>query len=247
MSFGSLPSALRDRVLHSRWNPLASIVGVRTTEPLAALTFDDGPDQRYTPRLLDVLARHGVRATFFMIGEAAAAHPEIVEAVARGGHTVANHTHSHPSLPYLSARERREQVRRCSEALGPHETRFFRPPHGHQSPGSRLDVLRCGYPVVCWGSEADDWNLHDPGWMVERLSRRLAPGQIILLHDGLWDPASEAAADRDPTLEAVDRFLERYESAYRFLPLAELLEEAPPVCAPWFKEPSPPALGRAEG
>ena len=84
---------------------------------MAALTFDDGPTPEYTPRVLDILERHGAKGTFFMIGSNAAAYPEIVRRVAEAGHAIANHTWDHPAFPSIPDRERRRQVLRCAEAI----------------------------------------------------------------------------------------------------------------------------------
>lgn len=237
MRLRRLMGAARDRFVRSRWNPLGTVVAVRTQEPVVALTFDDGPDPDFTPLLLDVLEAHGARATFFMIGERAEGDPALVAEVAGRGHAVGNHTHTHPSLPALKARRRREEIRRCSRALGSHERRLFRPPKGHQSLGSRLDALRCGYRVVGWSGEAEDWIAHDPGWIARRLRDRLAPGRILLLHDGLWDPVDEAAADRGPTVEAVRLLLEAVSERYRFVTLPELLRAGREVRSAWFRQP----------
>lgn len=231
-------AALGERLLESRFSPLGTVVRARTDRRVVALTFDDGPDPMFTPRLLDLLDRRGARATFFMIGEAAKAHPELVARASRAGHTVANHTHTHPSLPSLEGRERREEIRRCSNALEPHGSRFFRPPKGHQSPASRLDALFCGYTVVCWSLAADDWTEQRPDRMASRLIRGLGPGEIVLLHDGLRDPPSPEAADRSATLEAVEMVLDRVGGDYSFVSLEEMLELAPPVREPWFRGPS---------
>lgn len=228
---------LGKRLIESRFSPLGSVVRVRTDERVAALTFDDGPDPRFTPRLLEILGRHGARASFFMIGRAAEAHPELVVRAARAGHTVANHTYDHRSLPALSGGERRGEIRRCSRVLGDHGSRFFRPPKGHQTPGSRLDVLLCGHSVVCWSLAADDWRQRSSERMASRLIREMAPGEIVLLHDGLWDPAEPGLADRSATLEAVEMVLGRLGDEYRFVSLEELLELAPPVREPWFRDP----------
>lgn len=229
----TLTSGLR----RSRWNPVGTLVRVETSSPLVALTFDDGPDPVHTPRLLDVLDRHGARATFFMIGAAARRRPGLVAEVASRGHCVANHTYTHPSLPTLPGRERRAEIRRCSEALAPHGTRLFRPPKGHQTIGSRLDVLWCRHRPVAWSVAADDWKAHEPGWLASRLTEDLGPGEIVLLHDGLWDPETEADADRGPVIEAVDRVLTETAGRFEFVTLPELIDRGDPVRQSWFNAP----------
>ena len=127
-----------------------SITGVSTQEPVAALTFDDGPHPESTPRLLEVLAKHRARATFFMVGEAAEKHRGLVRRVAEEGHAIGNHSWDHPSFPLMSGRERRRQIRACERALAPYGSRLFRPRYGHQHLASWLDTRRLGFDVAAW-------------------------------------------------------------------------------------------------
>jgi peptidoglycan/xylan/chitin deacetylase (PgdA/CDA1 family) len=144
---------------------------VRTWDPVAALTFDDGPDPQRTPRILDILERYRARATFFMVGEAVQWYPELVRQVAQTGHAIGNHFWDHPSFPLITGRERRAQLRACAKAIAPYGQRVFRPPYGHQSVASRLDALWLGYQVVTWNVLAYDWLDHDADWMANRLVR----------------------------------------------------------------------------
>ena len=107
--------SLADRL---RARAFGTLVGVRTTEPVAALTFDDGPDPETTPRLLDLLARHGAKATFFLVGKRAAKHPGLVARLAAEGHAIGNHSWDHPALSRLPAAAVAEQLRRAAAAIG---------------------------------------------------------------------------------------------------------------------------------
>jgi peptidoglycan-N-acetylglucosamine deacetylase len=203
--------------------PFGSIVGVATREPVAALTFDDGPDPEATPLLLEVLERHGAHATFFMVGKAAARHPELLARVAASGHAVANHSWDHPSFPLLTSRGRRCQLRWTAAALGPHEAKLFRHPYGHQTPGSQLDAARLGYRTVAWEAVAEDWRDDPPEALVERVARRLRPGGIALFHDALYTTVEERFRDRGPTIRAVEMLLDRFAGTFRFVTVPELL------------------------
>lgn len=201
---------------------------VATRQAVAALTFDDGPDPDWTPRLLELLERHGARGTFFMVGKSAARRPELVARVAAGGHAIGNHTWDHPSLPTLRGRYRRWQIRRCEEALAPHGGGLFRPPYGHLTPAAQLDARRLGYRVVTWSAVAEDW-LDDPAErLVERVERRLAPGSIVLFHDCLYTTVEERYRDRAPTLRAVEMLLERWAGRLSFVTVPQLLAAGRP-------------------
>lgn len=221
------------RFWRSAYNPLSTIVSVDTDEPLVGLTFDDGPDPVYTPRLLDLLARHEARATFFMVGSRARSHPELVARVVAEGHAVANHTESHPSLPSLSGRERRLELRECQDALGPHATNLFRPPFGHQSHRSRWDAYRLGFDVVAWGSDVQDWLQQTPERFESRIHRTFRPGLILLLHDSICGGTDPQAEDRDPMLEGLDRALSQAGS-FRFVTLPDLFARGRVHRAKWF-------------
>lgn len=204
-------------------------------EPLAALTFDDGPDPAWTPRLLDLLEAHGARGTFFMVGTAAARHPEIAERAFRAGHAVGNHTWDHPSMPLLGRRDRRLQIRRAAEALAPWDRgeRLFRPPYGEQTPASWLDARRLGYRVVTWDVVAEDWRDDAAEVLVRRVGERMEPGSIVLFHDALYTTIDHRYDDRGPTLGAVEMLLK--DGRFRFVTVPELLRHGRPVYWPWFK------------
>jgi peptidoglycan/xylan/chitin deacetylase (PgdA/CDA1 family) len=215
-------------------NLLGTITHVRTTEAVAALTFDDGPDPENTPALLEILARHGAKATFFMLGMHARRHPDLVARIARAGHAVANHTFDHPRLPSLSRRDRLAQINDCDVAIAPHGAKLFRPPRGLQSVASRLDALRLGHRVITWNVAVYDWDRHTPEWFADRMEAAVCPGSIVLLHDLLHDPDDKAAADRRPVFAGLDLFLTRTGSRLSFITVPDLLACGQPRRASWF-------------
>lgn len=223
-----------------------TVTHVATREPLAALTFDDGPDPEVTPRLADLLEEHGARGTFFQVGKAAARHPEVVARLTGGGHAVANHSWDHPSFPLLRGRWRRTQLRWCQEALGPAAVRLFRPPYGHQSPASQLDAALLGFRVVAWSAMAEDWGGDPPEVLADRVRRRLGPGAIALFHDALYTTVEARFRDRAPTLEAVRMLLEENEGRLRFVTVPELLRAGSPRKWHWYKRPDLDWLHRVE-
>ncbi len=211
---------------------LGTVTHVHTTAPVASLTFDDGPDPGSTPALLDLLHRHGAKATFFMLGAQARRHPELVERTAAAGHCIANHSFDHPRFPALPRHERYRQMRECEVALAPYGRRIFRPPHGLQSVASRLDALMLGYDVVTWNATIEDWLDLTPEQIAERLASRVKPGGVVLLHDALYDARVPTALNRAATLEGLDRFLAR--STLSFVTVPELLRRGPAHHANWF-------------
>jgi peptidoglycan/xylan/chitin deacetylase (PgdA/CDA1 family) len=214
--------------------PVGSLIRVATREPAIALTFDDGPHPVETPRVLELLERHGARGTFFMVGKSARRHPEIVARAAAGGHAVANHSWDHPSFRRIRGSYRRAQIRWCGEALAPHGARLFRPPFGEQSPASRLDALRCGYPVIGWDVVAEDWRDDPADRLVQRVMRRLRRGSIVLFHDTLYVTEDERYRDREPMRQALEILLGRLGGDYRFVTVPELLRLGRPVRWPLF-------------
>lgn len=151
------------------------------------LTFDDGPDPEWTPRILDVLAKAGARATFFLVGQAAARQPVLVRRLIAEGHEVGNHTWSHRHPWMLPAHAARREVRDGAAALAGvlgRAPRYFRPPHGRLRRCMIEEARATEQAVVLWNRSAVDWG---PWASVERIAARLAGvkvGDIVLMHDG---------------------------------------------------------------
>jgi peptidoglycan/xylan/chitin deacetylase (PgdA/CDA1 family) len=221
-----LIARLRARLLKPRHG---SIVAVRTAERLAALTFDDGPDPVSTPAVLDALARHGMKATFFMVGARAARHPELVARVVAEGHEIGNHSWDHPSLPTLPPAAQGEQIAWTRAALAPpHGQRLLRPPYGHQTLATLRAARAAGYRTVLWSVSGGDWRGDDAAALADRIAGALRPGGIVLLHDSLFTFETEAARDRGPTIAALGLLAERI-AGYRFVTVSKLLAAGPPV------------------
>jgi peptidoglycan/xylan/chitin deacetylase (PgdA/CDA1 family) len=181
-----------------------------------ALTYDDGPNDPDTFRLLEVLARNDVRATFFIIGRFARQRPDIVRAVAAAGHLVGNHTMTHPLLVTRSPREVRQQLgdaNRAIEDVVGTAVKFFRPPHG----GRRPDVLRAasdlGMKTVLWNAMGYDWSAKSAESIVKHVqagvqkNRSHRRGSNVLLHDGAQ---AGIGADRSRTIEATETLLRQW-------------------------------------
>lgn len=151
-----------------------------------ALTFDDGPDPERTPALLDTLAEHGVRATFFVTGKQADAHPELCARIAREGHALGNHTYSHRYLPLARsrsvARELAETDRAIARATGIVPA-IARPPYGGRSPWTVRAFARAAKRVVLWDVNSWDWKGKPAPAIAEHVLARARPGSIVLFHE----------------------------------------------------------------
>jgi peptidoglycan-N-acetylglucosamine deacetylase len=217
------------RLLAASARPLGTLVRVATEEAAVALTFDDGPDPDETPRVLDLLAAHDARATFFVVGRRAEAHSELVTRIAAAGHALGNHSWDHASFVRLDRGARRQQLRRTAAVLGPHGAPLFRPPFGEQSLASLLDARRAGFEVAGWDVVAEDWLDHPAEHLVARTLRRLRRGSIVVLHDSLYVTEDPRYRDRAPMRQALATLLGRLAPTHRFVTVPELLTLGPAV------------------
>ncbi len=178
-----------------------------------AVTFDDGPNPAITPRLLDLLDRHDVRATFFLIGRFVRETPQLAREIAARGHTLGNHTETHPNLFWLSSRQIRAELERCQEAIGSAAGRqpaWLRPPFGLRGPQLDSVAQQLGFgPMVMWRVIAYDWRPQPAANVIRRLSR-VRGGDIVVLHDG---GHRGLGADRRHSIEALEHWLPRWRDA----------------------------------
>ncbi|MFI2613090.1 polysaccharide deacetylase family protein [Kitasatospora sp. NPDC018619] len=161
------------------------------------LTFDDGPSPAYTPKVLSTLARYGVRATFFEIGQNAAANPALTAQVARQGHSVQNHSWSHPDLRRLSAAAIAAQVADTDRAVRARTGRTpgcLRPPYGAVNGTVRAQAAALGKQVVLWSVDPADWSRPGTAAIRSRVLNSVRPGSVVLLHDGGGDRSQTVAA-----------------------------------------------------
>lgn len=152
-----------------------------------ALTFDDGPNPRETPRLLDMLRSRNIKATFYVVGRSAASHPNIIRRIVAEGHEIGNHTWDHKNLKTLSDAQVRWQLDKTRNAIvsaSGVRPRTMRPPYGAMYPAQRAWVYReYGYPAVLWDVDPEDWRKPGASVIADRLIRNTRNGSILLLHD----------------------------------------------------------------
>ena len=192
-----------------------------------ALTYDDGPNDPHTLRLLDILAQHNARATFFLIGRYVRQRPEIARAVQSAGHEIGNHTYSHPNLIFVSAARLRQEIETCTKALEDAlgtTPRLFRPPFGGRRPNVLRTARELGLKTVMWSVTGYDWNAESPEAILGKVAPQLnsARAEIVLLHDG---GHTNFGADRSHTVEATRHLLESAGKT-RFVSVSELVSKA---------------------
>lgn len=194
---------------------------VRATErnlvgkKLVALTFDDGPSSETTPKLLDILEQKDVRATFFILGNRAAANPEIVKSIARDWHEVASHTMRHQNLIKLSASGIQSDIDEANTVfkniLG-YKPKLTRPPYGNINDDVRSYI---GTPMILWSVDTEDWKNKDTDSIVSTTMSEVYDGAIILMHD-----IHPTSVDAIPTLVDTLR-----DAGYEFATISELTKE----------------------
>ncbi len=187
-----------------------------------ALTFDDGPDTHFTPMVLDVLKRHGVKATFYLTGHRAEAHPEVVRRIAREGHEVGNHTYNHPNLVKLPPWKVREQMARTHQILRRitlKPVRTFRPPYGAFNPQIMVDARALGYRTIHWSVDSLDWKSLPRDQVLANILPNVRPGSIILQHS-----AGGIGEDLTGTVQALAPLIRTLsQRGYRFVTISEML------------------------
>ena len=206
-----------------QWYGQTFASGIRGSKQIA-LTYDDGPNDPHTLKLLDVLAKHSVQATFFMIGRYVQQRPDIARAVAQAGHVIGNHTFTHPLLIFKSGAQTRTELVDCRQALddaiGKHSN-LFRPPFGGRRPATIRIARELGLQTVMWNVTGYDWNAPPAAVIEKKVARQMRGGDVILLHDG---GHRAMGADRAQTVIATDNLIQRYkDEGYEFVTVEEML------------------------
>ncbi|MGH3011723.1 MAG: polysaccharide deacetylase family protein [Gaiellaceae bacterium] len=212
-----------------------SFVGTPGKGRLMALTFDDGPNTAWTPKLLEVLDKHGVKATFFSIGHYAREQPSLLKEVADAGHAIGNHTYTHVTMPLHTDETIRRQLRDTTQAIEDagvemakvNGHRLMRPPYGRRRPGTLRVLWEEGYVPIIWSVTLWDWN---KGVTTEKIMRKVEKqarggGHVILLHDGCnlamgWD--------RSHSVRSADLILQQWkeQEGYEFVTIPEMIERS---------------------
>jgi peptidoglycan-N-acetylglucosamine deacetylase len=189
-----------------------------------ALTFDDGPNDPYTQRLLEVLAQHNIPATFFLIGRYVKQRPKIAGEICEAGHTIGNHTFTHPLLTFKNENEIRRELLDCrsaiADAVGAHSN-LFRPPFGGRRPAVLRVARELGFESIMWSITGYDWSAPPAAEIERKISRNIRGGEVILLHDG---GHKQLGIDRSQTLLATERLVTRHKKeGFDFVTIPEMM------------------------
>jgi peptidoglycan-N-acetylglucosamine deacetylase len=210
-------------------DPSITFNSVHVDGPYIAMTFDDGPSATLTPKLLDLLAAHHIKATFFVIGENVAEYPEIVARAAREGHEIASHSWSHPNFGKMSDEGIRSQLQRTDNAIknaaGKRPT-LMRPPYGSITARQKRWIHDdFGYRVILWDVDPLDWKRPGAAVVRNRILKETRPGSIVLAHD-----------IHPGTIEAMPSTLDELEAkGFKFVTVSELIR----IETPQTPRPSP--------
>jgi peptidoglycan-N-acetylglucosamine deacetylase len=201
-----------------------SFIGLEPGSRKLALSYDDGPNDPDTLKLIDVLGRHDVRATFFVLGRFAGQKPQILRALASAGHVIGNHSWDHPRLIFAPNAELRRQIERTQTAIfdacGVTPT-LFRPPFGGRRPGTLKAIRDLGLEPVMWNVTCYDWKPTSADKVVAHAQRQIRGGDVILMHDG---DQRAMGANRSHTVEATERILAAYKAeGYEFVTIPEMM------------------------
>lgn len=215
-------------------------------KPYVAITFDDGPNPKYTPRILDILKARQAPAAFFMCGR----HVEKYSAVARRafaeGHEIGNHTYSHRDLVSATKKTIIKEVTKTDEAIARVigiRTRLFRPPRGIMSNTARQTLVEMGFTIALWTVSAVDWRGDPPHALVKRVMRQIKKGGIILFHDSGALIRAEGGR-RGNTVEALPMVIDELrQRGYEIVPLSCLIREVDHIEADDFIEVLQPSSG----
>ncbi|OMF22221.1 polysaccharide deacetylase [Paenibacillus sp. FSL H8-0548] len=191
-----------------------------------ALTFDDAPDSRYTPAILDILAEHHVCATFFVVGNRAAKYPSITKRIHNEGHVIGNHSYNHSVLSSLSMANYQNQIWKTDaiiQSIVGYSPHFIRPPYGELLPQQVKWSKQAGFTIVNWDVDSVDWkNNPSSSVVLQNIKSTLRPGSIVLQHAGGGDNQNLAG-----TLAALPKLIKLLQSkGYELVTLPELLGQA---------------------
>lgn len=206
-----------------QWFGRAFCKGRRGSKQIA-LTFDDGPNDPHTVHLLEVLSKHNVHATFFLIGRYVRQRPDLAREIGKRGHIIGNHTFSHPLLTFQSPESIRREITQCRDAIQDavsEHSNLFRPPWGGRRPAVFRMARQLGLEPVMWNITGYDWKATSPEVIEQKVGPKIRGGDVILLHDG---GHASFGTDRSATITATDRLITRFlAEGYEFVSIPKMM------------------------
>lgn len=187
---------------------------IHTDRKIVALTFDDGPGNNSTQRILDSLEKHDVKATFFVLGSKIEQNPDMLKQIHDEGHEIGNHSYNHPDLTKLTHEEMMSQITNTNQLIKDNtgETpKYLRPPYGAFTPDIELSS---GMTVILWNVDSNDWRLRDGPKTKDFVLQHLQPQSVILFHD-IYESSADTVEHLIPALK---------EQGYEFVTMSEYLE-----------------------
>ncbi|MBO7250483.1 MAG: polysaccharide deacetylase family protein [Clostridia bacterium] len=186
-----------------------------------ALTFDDGPHPRYTHRILEILKKYNVSATFFVLGVNVDNYPDAFCEIVSSGHEIGNHTYSHQSIKDMSEENIRRELEKTEAAIAKHsdiKPTVFRPPQGAFGEALERVSGECGYDIILWSIDTKDWAHTPPGEIIQKVIKELDDGDIILMHDYV--------SGGNATTLALEMMIPKMlDLGYEFVTVSELISE----------------------
>jgi peptidoglycan/xylan/chitin deacetylase (PgdA/CDA1 family) len=202
---------------------------VETNQKVVALTFDDGPDPKYTPAVLRLAREKKLRLTFFLVGREIEYHPDLARQEVAEGHAIGNHTWDHPVLMFDTEPQDISEIERCEgeiEKVCGERTYMFRPPKGMWNGDTFLAADRLGYRIILWSVALEHHDAKTPQAMARRVIQKIRPGMIILAHDG----EARVPIDRSKTIKALPILVDGLrKEGYQFVTVPELLKRGKPT------------------
>ncbi|WP_240418611.1 polysaccharide deacetylase family protein [Paenibacillus periandrae] len=203
------PLTLAD--LHHKYRSTFLFNGPRSLRQ-AALTFDDVPDTTFTAQILDILNKYGVKATFFVVGNRAEAHPEMIRRIQDEGHIIGSHSYTHPNLSKTSDAQFRDEIHRTEEVLARitgAKPKLFRPPYGNVTESQILWLASQQYHIINWNVDSLDWKGLSADQVADNVLGHVVPGAVILQHGAGGEGENLAG-----TVQALPRIIEKLQEAH---------------------------------
>ncbi|RJQ32172.1 MAG: polysaccharide deacetylase family protein [Actinobacteria bacterium] len=202
------------------------IVRSGNVESAVSLTFDDGPNPKYTPDILDILKNKGVKATFFVVGSHVKRYPDIARRIVEDGHDIANHTYNHRELVRSSKETIVKELDKTNLAIADItgvSTNLFRPPRGLHSKTSRQLIEEKGYKIILWSLSSVDWQNPPPSRIINRVKKYVKGSSIILFHDS-GSLLGKEGGSRQSTVKALPAIIDYlHQSGYTIEPVSKVI------------------------